>query len=103
MPRSFRSSGPRDRQGRSLRDLDLERRLFKYPCSYLIYSPAFDGAASRDAGLRLEATLGRALCISRHEAKFKHLSKEDRQAIVEILRDTKARLARRIGPRRVGN
>ena len=34
--------GPRDRQGRSLYELDLTRRLMKYPCSYLIYSPAFD-------------------------------------------------------------
>ena len=36
------ASGPRDRQGRSLYELDLQRRLLKYPCSYLIYSPAFD-------------------------------------------------------------
>jgi hypothetical protein len=37
----FAQRGPRDRQGRSLRDLDLTTRLFKYPCSYLIYSPSF--------------------------------------------------------------
>ncbi|MEQ1912608.1 MAG: hypothetical protein ABMA15_27560, partial [Vicinamibacterales bacterium] len=36
------ASGPRDRQGRSLYELDLNKRLMKYPCSYLIYSPAFD-------------------------------------------------------------
>jgi hypothetical protein len=40
--KSFASSGPRDRNGRSLRDLDLRTRLFKYRCSYMIYSPAFD-------------------------------------------------------------
>jgi hypothetical protein len=38
----FSTMGPRDRKGRSLRELDLSRRLMKYPCSYLIYSPAFD-------------------------------------------------------------
>jgi len=38
----FSKSGPRDRKGRSLYELDLNTRLFKYPCSYLIYSPAFD-------------------------------------------------------------
>lgn len=38
----FASAGPRDRRGRSLRDLDLQTRLFKYRCSYMIYSPAFD-------------------------------------------------------------
>ena len=38
----FQAKGPRDRQGRSLRDLDLRTRLFRNPCSYLIYTPAFD-------------------------------------------------------------
>ena len=40
--RTFSSGGPRDRRGRSLRELDLQTRLFKYRCSYMIYSPAFD-------------------------------------------------------------
>ena len=34
--------GPRDKQGRYLARLRLERRIFKYPCSYMIYSEAFD-------------------------------------------------------------
>ncbi len=38
----FAQRGPRDKQGRSLRQLDLQTRLFRYPCSYLIYSSAFD-------------------------------------------------------------
>jgi hypothetical protein len=52
---SFPSTGPRDRQGRSLRDLDLQTRLFKYRCSYMIYSPAFDAlpAEARAAFYRL--------------------------------------------------
>lgn len=40
---TFPTIGPRDRSGRSLRELDLQTRLFKYRCSYMIYSPAFDG------------------------------------------------------------
>ena len=40
--REFASKGPRDGRGRSLRDLDLERRLLRYPCSYMIYTEAFD-------------------------------------------------------------
>lgn len=36
----FVARGPRDSKGRSLRDLDLERRLFRYPVSYLVYSDA---------------------------------------------------------------
>jgi hypothetical protein len=38
----FGAAGPRDGKGRSLRELDLQTRLFKYRCSYMIYSPAFD-------------------------------------------------------------
>ncbi len=47
----FAKQGPRDAQGRSLRDFDLRRRLFKYPCSYMIYTPAFDAlpSAAKDA------------------------------------------------------
>jgi hypothetical protein len=37
----FSAQGPFDRRGRSLHQLDLERRLLKYPCTYLIYSAAF--------------------------------------------------------------
>jgi hypothetical protein len=45
----FGAAGIRDRQGRSLRDLDLQTRLFRYRCSYMIYSPAY---ASLPAGAR---------------------------------------------------
>ncbi len=38
----FETRGPRDAKGRSLRQFDLTRRMFRYPCSYLIYSAAFD-------------------------------------------------------------
>ncbi len=40
--REFAARGPRDSKGRSLRDFDLRTRIFRYPCSYLIYSAAFD-------------------------------------------------------------
>jgi hypothetical protein len=40
--KTFPSRGPRDSQGRSLRDFDLKTRLFRYPLSYMIYSRAFD-------------------------------------------------------------
>lgn len=49
--RVFEERGPRDRRGRSLRQFDLRTRLFRYRCSYLVYSPAFDAlpATARDA------------------------------------------------------
>ena len=39
---AFSARGPNDSKGRSLRRLDLRTRLFRYPCSYLIYSPQFE-------------------------------------------------------------
>ena len=84
----FSQRGPRDSKGRSLRDFDLERRLFKYPCSYLIYSRSFDAlpAEAKDVVLR---RMFEVLSGADHSREFEHLSVEDRAAILEILRDTK--------------
>jgi hypothetical protein len=38
----FQKQGPTDPKGRSLRELDLKTRLFRYPLSYLVYTPSFD-------------------------------------------------------------
>jgi hypothetical protein len=84
----FTAQGPRDKQGRSLRELDLRTRLFKYPLSFLIYSEPFDGlpATARQAVYeRLSEVLS-----GRDTRKItQHLSAADRQAIVQILRETK--------------
>jgi hypothetical protein len=58
--KSFSAAGPRDRAGRSLREFDLETRLFRYRCSYMIYSPAFDAlpvAARAAVYARMRQTL----------------------------------------------
>jgi len=84
--------GPHDRQGRSLYQLDLERRLLKYPCSYLIYSPAFDALpplAKQPIYQRLWDVLSGAVDEPRYRAA---LSRADRRAVIEILRETKADL-----------
>jgi hypothetical protein len=83
----FAARGPRDRQGRSLRDLDLERRLFKHPCSYLIYSPSF-AALPPPVHARTLERLRDVLSGTDTSPEFKHLSAEDRRAIREILTDT---------------
>ena len=88
----FGGLGPRDSMGRSLRDLDLQRRLFRYPCSYLIYSEAFD-ALPEVARSAVYARLLRVLSGQDTSAKYRHLSAPDRQAILEILRETKKDLA----------
>jgi hypothetical protein len=85
----FSKSGPRDRKGRSLYDLDLNRRMMKYPCSYLIYSPAFD-ALPPSARAPIYKRLWDVLSGGEQDARYQSvLSRTDRQSIVEILRDTK--------------
>jgi hypothetical protein len=84
----FSTLGHRDRQGRSLRQLDLNRRLFKYPCSYLIDSPAFD-ALPNEMRDYVWKRLWSVLTEPNIEKQFAHLSPDDRRAIVEIVAETK--------------
>jgi hypothetical protein len=88
----FAARGPRDSRGRSLRDFDLQKRLFKYPCSYLVYSEAFDalpGPAKEYVYRRLREVLtGRD-----QSPAFARLGAEDRRAILEILLATKPELS----------
>lgn len=74
--KSFAGAGLRDRKGRSLRELDLQTRLLKYRCSYMIYSPAFDAlpAAARAAFYARAKTV---------------LESRGDTAVVEILDDTR--------------
>lgn len=84
----FSAEGPRDSEGRSLRQLDLQTRLMRYPCSYMIYSPAFD-ALPDDLKQAIYDRMWIILSGRDRTAKYAKLSFADRQAIVEILRDTK--------------
>jgi hypothetical protein len=84
----FTARGPRDHKGRSLRDFDLERRLMRYPCSYMIYTEAFDGLPA-EAKEAIYKRMWQILSGQENEPKYARLSLADRQAIVEILRDTK--------------
>jgi hypothetical protein len=90
--RTFEARGPHDSLGRSLRQLDLEQRLFRYPLSYLIYSAAFEAlpAAVRN---QVYARLNEILGGSDASDASAHLAAADRRAIDEILRETKADFA----------
>jgi hypothetical protein len=83
----FSARGPRDRRGRSLRDVDLKTRLFRYPCSYLIGSEAF-AALPDPMKARVYARLREVLTGADRRPEFAHLSGDDRRAILEILIDT---------------
>jgi len=86
--RQFAVRGPRDSQGRSLRDFDLQKRIFKYPCSYLIYSEAFDSIPS-PAKDYIYRRLFDILSGREQGPEFASLSSQDRRAILEILVATK--------------
>jgi len=85
---TFPERGPRDKQGRSLRDFDLSKRLFRYPLSYMIYSETFD-AMPAQARERVYRKLYEVLSGKDQSPRFAHLSAEDRTAILQILQDTK--------------
>jgi hypothetical protein len=85
--KEFEAAGPRDRKGRSLRQLDLKRRMFRFPCSFLIHSKAFHelpAALKRKIYARLDAVLAG----NDASGAFARLSAEDRTAVREILADT---------------
>ena len=84
----FAARGPTDAAGRSLRQLDLERRLFRHPCSFLVYSASFDALPDELRG-RFWARIGEVLTAADPGPRFAHLSTEDRQAIRAILVATK--------------
>lgn len=84
----FTSRGPRDSRGRSLRDFDLQKRIFKYPCSYLIYSADFD-AIPAPAKEYIYHRMLEILSGREQAPEFASLSGEDRKAILEILVATK--------------
>jgi hypothetical protein len=89
--KEFGSQGPKDRQGRSLRDLELRGRLFRYPCSYLVYSESFDSLPKPALDIVYQK-LWQILTGQIQEKPYSSLSAADRKAILEILRETKRNL-----------
>lgn len=78
----FQELGPFDSQGRSLRQLELNSRLLRFRCSYLVYSESFR---------RLPETIRlrfwqRFLAVLKDSAMG--IANEDSDAIREILLDT---------------
>lgn len=84
----FEALGPRDAQGRSLRQFDLHERLFKYPCSYLIYSEQFEGLPDV-AKAYIYRRLWQILTGRDDSPAFAQLSDGQRDAIYQILIQTK--------------
>jgi hypothetical protein len=87
----FAARGRRDSRGRSLRDFDFVQRIFRYPCSYLIYSDAFD-AIPGPAKDYVYHRLLQILTGQDQSEDFARLTPQDRRAVLEILLETKAGL-----------
>ncbi len=91
--KDFAARGPRDAAGRSLYQLDLKTRLLRFPCSYMIYSTAFD-ALPDVAKQAIYRRLGQVLSGAERDARYRKLAAVDHKAISELLRETKPDTAR---------
>lgn len=83
----FEELGPRDKQGRSLREFDGHKRLFKYSCSYMIYSPSFTALppAFKQEAFRMLFDILTTMTLTED---YTHLMATDKKAIYEILKST---------------
>ena len=83
----FAEGGPRDAQGRSLRDLSLDGRLFEHPLSFLIHSDAWDALPQL---VRERAyTMILRILTGGDDTDFPLLDETSRSGILEILQATK--------------
>jgi hypothetical protein len=83
---AFLANRRESEEGRSLKDFQLLDRLFKYRCSYMIYSSAFD-AIPKPLKNHLYRRLWTAL--NGDDPDFQHLGDSERTRIIQILLDTK--------------
>ena len=73
--------------GTSLKDLDLQTRLFKYRCSYMIYSPVFNGLPSVMKE-RIYRRLTAALTSTNPDKEYDYLPRAEKETIRRILTAT---------------
>jgi hypothetical protein len=82
-------NAPTDHLGRSLAQLDLTTRLMRYPCSYMVYSEAFDGLAA-PIKLAVYARMIDTLSSPDRRLGEARVSTADQRSVLDILRETKA-------------
>jgi hypothetical protein len=83
----FQKQGIKDAQGRSLRDLELQTRLLRYPLSYLVYTPAFSALPdyARDY---LFGKFGAVLQGREHSQTYAFMTDADKRDTLQILTAT---------------
>ncbi len=85
--KAFESCGPRDKKGRSLRQLDLRQRLFAHPCSFLLQGEPF-AALPQPLRQRILERIGAALDSHDPASSACHIPPAERAVLREILVDT---------------
>jgi hypothetical protein len=83
----FSRRPPQDHSGRSLRSFDLQTRLFRYPCSYLIHSASFRALPDPVRNLAL-TKLHALLTTPKLPAGYESLAAADRPTVLALIRDT---------------
>lgn len=73
--------------GASLKDFDLQTRLFKHRCSYMIYGPVFVGLTS-ELKQRVYQRLSEALSLKKPDKEFAYLPAPEKKVIRGILKAT---------------
>jgi hypothetical protein len=91
----FQARGPMDLRRRSLRQLDLNTHVFRYPLSFLIYSEGFD-ALPLFVREHVYAKLAQILQTAAPAAPYGDRSAADRKAAFDILLSTKPEFAREV-------
>lgn len=85
--RAFAASRRPDARGRSLRDFDLDTRLFRWRCSFLIHSEAF-AALPRELKSSVLRRLDDILAAHAPPDRYAYLDDDERRAIRGILLET---------------
>ena len=85
--RAYAAESPKDAKGRSLGELKLEGRLFRWSFSPMVYSATF---ASLPAAMHKKVRERVEAALASTAPRYRHLTAEDRKAIPEILSETKA-------------
>lgn len=73
--------------GESLRDFDLQTRLFKHRCSYMVHSAVFQGLAPEYKTQVLQS-LAKALDTQSPDPEYSYLSTGEKEVIKKLLQTT---------------
>ncbi len=76
-----------DARGVALKDFDLQTRLFRYRCSYMMYGAAFTGLPP-EMKQRVSNRLWQALNVTRPDPEYAYLAPLEKQNIHAVLRAT---------------